>query len=104
MTDKKTCLIWQVFYCWLGKFSHNIKMSIYPNPVRDVTTLKLYTDKAQDAVISITDIYGRNLLKQQNKINSGYKQIVLSTRNLASGGYYISIKKAIEINPLKFTK
>jgi Leucine-rich repeat (LRR) protein len=67
--------------------SINVKFEVYPNPVKDILTIK-----GQDVIEAITifDVSGR--LINQVSLNGNQNQIEISTSNLTRGTYFIKVK------------
>ncbi|HXA01116.1 MAG TPA: T9SS type A sorting domain-containing protein, partial [Cytophagaceae bacterium] len=73
-------------------FEDNI-ISIYPNPVKDQFTIR-YSDAVTIEDISITDILGRIVFESRDNISDkGSSTIHVHVNNLATGAYFVHIKK-----------
>ena len=71
-----------------------IKMSLYPNPAKDIVNIEFVTTTTAKYAIELFDIVGKKLMeKQLGNLNIGNQQIQLSTNqlNLPSGSYLISL-------------
>ncbi len=71
-----------------------IKMSVYPNPAKDIVNIEFVTTTTAKYAIELFDIVGKKLMeKQLGNLNIGNQQIQLSTNqlNLPSGSYLISL-------------
>ena len=64
-------------------------LDIYPNPAKDFLNLNL-PENIQNAVISITDMSGREVLKQN--INQATGQTKINIANLTSGNYIVHLQ------------
>lgn len=70
----------------------SIDAILYPNPTNEQTTLQLYFTESTNASIVLTDISGRTLLySPEREYALGKNEIQLTTNNLASGIYIVSI-------------
>ena len=71
-----------------------IKLSVYPNPAKDIVNIEFVTTTTAKYAIELFDIVGKKLMeKQLGNLNIGNQQIQLSTNqlNLPSGSYLISL-------------
>ena len=71
-----------------------IKMSLYPNPAKDIVNIEFVITTTAKYAIELFDIVGKKLMeKQLGNLNIGNQQIQLSTNqlNLPSGSYLISL-------------
>ena len=71
-----------------------IKMSLYPNPAKDIVNIEFVTTTTAKYAIELFEIVGKKLMeKQLGNLNIGNQQIQLSTNqlNLPSGSYLISL-------------
>lgn len=71
-----------------------IKMSVYPNPAKDIVNIEFATTTTAKYALELFDIVGKKLMeKQLGNLNTGNQQIQLSTNqlNLPSGSYLISL-------------
>ena len=71
-----------------------IKLSVYPNPAKDIVNIEFATTTTGNYAIELFDIVGKKLMeKQLGNLNIGNQQIQLSTNqlNLPSGSYLISL-------------
>ena len=74
--------------------SHPNNAFIYPNPFTNDATISFYSDKLQNANVSIVDVTGKNINNVQLKLIEGINNIkisVLSTE-LTAGYYFVKIK------------
>ncbi len=68
---------------------NNDKISIYPNPFDDCTTIELYTEfEINNAELELYDMLGNEVF--QSKINA--QKFILKRNNLSSGIYLLKIK------------
>jgi len=81
-------------------YSNEFTAALYPNPVRDIATLKIKGD-AKNIIVTITNINGQTLW--QNKY-ADQSQINLPTGKLAAGVYIVSVKSGSGNKVMKFVK
>lgn len=67
---------------------------IYPNPASASCALLLDNKAAQQAVVSITDISGRILLRRDARLYPGKQAIEVSTHELTAGVYFVTVATA----------
>lgn len=77
------------------------EFSLFPNPVKkgDIT---IQVNAADDFSAEVSDIYGRQILFQP--YSGGTKEIKLSTDNLSSGLYLLSLREGKKRRTLRFVK
>lgn len=65
-----------------------------PNPVRagSSAVLQIDADDSQDALITVTDMAGRNCMSKQLRVAAGTQQIELPTEAFSAGLYYMTIQ------------
>ncbi len=81
-------------------------ISLLPNPVTDGRfSLLLYSGTATVAEFTITDMQGRTIVQQTNKLGTGISNIPFDISKLAAGSYTISaILSGIKSKVLRFVK
>lgn len=78
-----------------------LNISLYPNPTHDIATLKINNDKSENAMINITDIHGKQVLKIERELSKGEQTISIPTTNLANGIYFVKTKVGTKAHTLK---
>jgi len=68
----------------------NLKfVTVYPNPFNDKATLKIHQDfNGEEYTLLMFDIYGRIILKKENKIES---RMIIERRNMEQGTYFYQL-------------
>ncbi len=67
------------------------ELSLFPNPVTDVLTVKLgLATPASKVTFTVIDVMGRNVMRQEHH-NVHQGQFTIPTNSLASGSYYLVI-------------
>jgi 1,4-alpha-glucan branching enzyme len=99
-----------------GKFTYSvivkIKMDVYswsaqvaPNPVSDKITLKIQSPVQDKATVSIADISGRQLHKENIYLSAGNNSYEINnTANFSNGTYFISIFSSAQKQTIKVVK
>lgn len=77
--------------------AHAVK--VFPNPATDAINVQVSLDKAQDAVISVTDILGNVVYKQDRK-GLFNETLNIDLSNQAKGLYFVRIQNA-DLNIVK---
>ena len=78
---------------------------LYPNPAGDELKIIIHTNKDIEKVsISIHDIYGRKLISNKEKLNSGENIIRFDLEYLSAGIYYLSISDSENTGFKRFVK
>jgi D-Tyr-tRNAtyr deacylase len=72
----------------------NFEVNLYPNPVRNVLSLRIDSDKKENLQVQITDVQGKVLLSQILNAEAGSTTKTLNTNFLESGNYFIKIISA----------
>ena len=77
----------------LNTANENIFQSmVYPNPAKDNTVLNVSVVNPSSAVITITDVLGRNVMTMNNvNLTNGENMININTASLENGVYYIKV-------------
>lgn len=68
-------------------------IKIFPNPIRDRLSLEMATDRVQTITIYLSDLYGRQLMRQQSHLfHTGGHTIHLYVKGLPAGAHILSIE------------
>ena len=80
-------------------------VGLAPNPVKNITNLKIASDKSVIMNLSITDIAGRKVSTQKVQLVTGQNTISLDFSKLASGTYQITgITADATLQTIRFVK
>lgn len=66
------------------------KLEVYPNPVKDVFTLKLSSGVYGKAKLAIFDVAGKQLWAYDYFVSYGINELQVNTKGIAKGSYFIS--------------
>jgi PKD repeat protein len=69
-------------------------LSVYPNPVDDELSLQFSLSASQKAVVQLQDVSGKIARRNVIHANEGSNLVLLDTRELASGMYFLNLKVA----------
>jgi hypothetical protein len=77
-----------------NELEKSVSAVLSPNPVRSgmPASLQIDADDSQDALITVTDMAGRNCMSKQLRISAGTQQIELPTETLGAGLYYMTVQ------------
>ncbi|MFN0176520.1 MAG: T9SS type A sorting domain-containing protein [Saprospiraceae bacterium] len=79
-------------------------LKIAPNPAKDATTLNFESTTAGEAQLSITDVRGSQLLRQNLAITSGLNRINISLASFPAGTYLLTLIRADEVKTVRAVK
>ena len=93
-------------YSWIRSVRNEgtADVSVYPNPVKDVMTISISSDKANKGSMIITDINGKQVYNKMISITQGVNNIPVVLDNVASGSYIVKIQLSDDVVVKKFTK
>jgi hypothetical protein len=75
---------------------------IYPNPVVDQMNIEVNASQASEMNISIFNLMGQKVMDKNISVNTGINTTSLSTSNLSSGVYFVTVKANGFSNTMKF--
>ncbi len=84
--------------------ARSFNAGIYPNPTANNFTLNINADKESTYTISITDIFGRTISVQTEKIFEGTNTIPFNIEELPSGIYVVQINDTYHQQNLRLIK
>ncbi len=75
---------------------------VYPNPATDVLNIEVNASQASEMSINVYNIMGQNVMSKNVNINSGINRPSISTSELTSGIYFVTVKANGFENTMKF--
>ena len=67
-------------------------VSLYPNPTKDLATVKIVTETTEKAVINVYDLQGKLVISSVEKqIEKGENTISINTADLKNGLYFVEV-------------
>jgi len=73
----------------------------HPNPASQLTQFEVYTDKAEDVSITVTDLAGQVIQRHLNRrMNAGSNHVTIDVSGLTKGLYFYSV----EVEGINFTR
>ena len=85
----------------INRETHRNKITIYPNPVKDIFTINL-PDISESIMINITDLQGKAVYIKS--FNPGSAEIIIANSNISKGIYIIQVSSEIDVYRTKFLK
>jgi hypothetical protein len=68
----------------------SFKLASFPNPTVDVATVKIMAPAESEAVLSILDVSGREVLPEKNlRLSKGSNELHLDVSDLSAGSYLL---------------
>lgn len=75
---------------------------VFPNPANTLVNVQFSLVKQCSIEISVTDVYGRPAMPAVNKLKvSGNDNVQISTANIASGTYFLTLRSGQQIKQVK---
>jgi hypothetical protein len=68
------------------------QLTASPNPADDQSTLRISSTKSFDAVMTVLDITGRIINKEEISIRNGNNEYTIATAGLSSGQYIVNVE------------
>ena len=75
---------------------------VYPNPATDMLNIEVNASQASEMNISVYNIMGQNVMNQNVNITTGMNTRSISTSELNSGIYFVTVKANGFENTMKF--
>ena len=67
-------------------------VSLYPNPTKDLATVKIVTETTEKAVVNVYDIQGKLVISSiEKQIEKGENTISINTADLKNGLYFVEV-------------
>jgi hypothetical protein len=78
---------------------------IAPNPFNNGFNVAIHSDKAAEAVVTLIDIYGRQVQTQKTMLNIGKNNIAVNpAAKIPPGNYFLKIKTGEQVDVHKLVK
>lgn len=78
-------------YVGLENQAESLEVALLPNPASEVVRLQLNMPSAAQALVQLTDLQGRELLKTTHSLDAGMQTVSLDLSNLMNGLYMVNI-------------
>jgi hypothetical protein len=75
----------------VADFNHAANLKVYPNPCKGICNVSLNLDRNEKAVITVTDLIGRNILSYEKVLHHGNNDFSLDLYTHSPGIYLIDI-------------
>ena len=77
----------------------NRSFRAYSNPAEDILYVDINSDKSERATISVTNVAGKLVLKDEISVSRGINKVPVKLTNLSKGAYIIKVQSGSEILP-----
>lgn len=82
---------------------NNSNIEVYPNPSSSLINAKVNIEKAGNAIISIIDITGREVISQSFEAIEGLNNLPVNIESLNNGSYILQIKSGTKVESHKIS-
>lgn len=82
----------------------NVSFSAYPNPALETLYLKILSEKSDRALLSVTNISGQIVIKEEVNVTTGNNTVPVKVNNLSAGTYIIKVQLGNKNFTQKFNK
>ena len=72
----------------------NTALKLYPNPATDKATLEFESPRSESAIITVFNMNGAEIKRQQVETDIGLNQIQLNTEGLLGGVYWVKYQSS----------
>ncbi len=84
--------------------SGNLSFRAYPNPALEILYVDIPSDQAEKATLTITNLAGQIVLKDEISVTIGLNKVPVKVTNLSTGTYIIKVETGRQNFRQKFTK
>lgn len=74
---------------------------LFPNPNNGLATLEISTSYSSEAVITVSDMIGRELMLMNKELAIGTSNIAINTSEFAGGVYFVNVKCGTQNNVVR---
>ncbi|MFT5265368.1 MAG: hypothetical protein ACI8YQ_004121 [Polaribacter sp.] len=78
-------------------------LTVFPNPAKTAITASFNMLNDGPAVLNISDMHGRILLKEQSLLQKGPNRITMALTGLPNGVYFLTLSTSSEQRITKFS-
>jgi len=82
-------------------FKNTTKFTVYPNPANDYTSITISVDKTEKVTLTIVDLLGKEISKEEKVLFSGKTTEMLDVSNFQNGVYFINLQVENKITTQK---
>ncbi|MEO6949838.1 MAG: T9SS type A sorting domain-containing protein [Ginsengibacter sp.] len=82
----------------------HFSFSAYPNPALETLFLKIPSEKSDRALLTVTNVSGQIMFKEEIKLSIGNNNIPVKVNNLSAGAYIIKVQSGSKSLTQKFNK
>lgn len=81
----------------INEVAGNIQaVRLFPNPNNGLATLEISTSTNSEAVITVTDMIGREVMQMNKELTNGTHNITINTSEFAGGIYFVNVRSGSE--------
>ncbi len=93
-------------YSWIRNVRNEgiADVAVYPNPVKDMMSVSIHSDKAGLSTITICDVSGKSIYRKNIAVTQGANTISIGTDKIAAGSYIIKVQLNEDFVVRKFNK
>ena len=77
------------------------QFTVYPNPANDYTSIAISLDKTEKVILTIVNLLGKEISKEEKVLFSGGNTERLDVSNFQNGVYFINLQVGSKITTQK---
>ena len=85
----------------VNDIKNTTKFTVYPNPANDYTSITISLDKTEKVTLTIVDLLGKEISKEEKVLFSGKTTEMLDVSNFQNGVYFINLQVENKITTQK---
>ena len=85
----------------VNDIKNTTQFTVYPNPANDYTSIAISLDKTEKVILTIVDLLGKEISKEEKVLFSGKNTERLDVSNFQNGVYFINLQVGNKITTQK---
>ena len=85
----------------VNDIKNTTQFTVYPNPANDYTSIAISLDKTEKVILTIVDLLGKEISKEEKVLFSGKTTERLDVSNFRNGVYFINLQVGNKITTQK---
>ena len=85
----------------VNDIKNTTQFTVYPNPANDYTSIAISLDKTEKVILTIVDLLGKEISKEEKVLFSGKTTEMLDVSNFQNGVYFINLQVGNKITTQK---
>jgi hypothetical protein len=85
----------------VNDIKNTTQFTVYPNPANDYTSIAISLDKTEKVILTIVDLLGKEISKEEKVFYSGTTTEMLDVSNFQNGVYFINLQVGNKITTQK---